>query len=275
VRRIALGQLGFALLLVVTTGCGRIAFTPNQQSIALSPQQQQTLAQQTQLFQQRAGELDRDNRELESLLAQSRQHTQLLEDQLQATQTQLRDTAGRLASIQTDNDQLRTKSTALVASLGRRNQAEIRSNNSLIRDLAIANLPGVKVRQDGDVIRVELPADQLFEFGSPQLKVSATNLIRSVGVDLERNYPEQIIGIEGHTDNTPSRLAQYPTPHHLSTAQATAIYDALVRSAGVPPRQLFVVGHGANHPLVSNATPQGQASNRRIEIVVYPETVRR
>ncbi len=38
-----------------------------------------------------------------------------------------------------------------------------------------------------------------------------------------------------------------------------------------PAKQLFVIGHGANHPVVSNATKSGQARNRRIELVVYPE----
>ena len=55
----------------------------------------------------------------------------------------------------------------------------------------------------------------------------------------------------------------------------TAVYDALVRTAGVPSNQLFVVGHGSNHPVVSNATPAGQARNRRVELVIYPETVTR
>ena len=41
------------------------------------------------------------------------------------------------------------------------------------------------------------------------------------------------------------------------------------------PDQLFVVGHGPNHPVVSNASDAGQARNRRIELVIYPETMPR
>ena len=37
----------------------------------------------------------------------------------------------------------------------------------------------------------------------------------------------------------------------------------------------FVVGHGSNHPVVSNATPAGKERNRRVELVVYPEQVGR
>jgi outer membrane protein OmpA-like peptidoglycan-associated protein len=35
--------------------------------------------------------------------------------------------------------------------------------------------------------------------------------------------------------------------------------------------QLFVVGHGSNHPIVSNGSPEGKQRNRRVELVVYPE----
>jgi flagellar motor protein MotB len=263
--------------MLATVGCGRMAYTPNptQAAITLSPQQQQALAQQTQQYQQRATDLDRDNQELQSLLAQSRQQVQLTEEQLRATQSLLRERADQLAAIQTDNDQLRTRTTAMAASIQSRTMAEIRPNNSLMRNLTITNLPGVEVRQDGDVIRVELPADQLFAVGSAQIKYGSEELIRSVGADLVRNYPQQIIGVEAYTGSTPVTSPQFPTPHHLSVAQATAVYDALVRTAGVPPNQLFVVGHGSNHPIVSNATDAGRARNHRIELVIYPETVPR
>lgn len=274
-RRIATA-LVVVLVGLPTAGCGRFVFTPTgQQAVTLTPQQQQALAQQTQQSQQRATELDRNNQELESLLAQSRQQTQLLEDQLRATQGQLQDTANRLAGVQMDNDQLRSRTTALAASVQTRNAAEIRANNSLLRSLTIANMPGVKVRQDGDVIRIELPADQLFSPGTAQFKYEAEAVLRSVAADMSQNYPRQLIGIEGHTDSNPPTSPQYPTDQHLSVAQAMAVYDALTRTGGMPAGQLFVVGHGGKHPIVSNATDAGRARNRRIEVVVYPETMNR
>ena len=178
--------------------------------------------------------------------------------------------------MQTDNMQMRSRTTAMAASIRTQSQAEIRSNNSLLRNLTLTNLPGVQVRQDGDVIRVEIPTDQLFNPGTAQLKIGADETLRSVGADLVRNYPQQMIGIEGHTDNATATLDRKPpTRQHLSVAQATAVYDALVRAGGLPAKQLFVVGHGANHPVVSNATDAGRARNRRIEIVIYPETMPR
>jgi flagellar motor protein MotB len=270
------------MLLVFAAGCSQMGGAapggPQTAAVTLSPEQQQAIAMQTQQYQQRAAALDRDNQELQSLLAQSKQQAQLLQEQVAATQTQLRDTTNQLASLQNDNAQMRSRTTAIAASIHSQSQAEIRSNNSLLRNLTITNLPGVEVRQDGDVIRVEIPTDQLFSSGTAQLKYGAEDLLRSVGSDLVRNYPQQMIGIEGHTDNANMASVggtQASSPQHLSVAQATTVYDALIRAGGVSTGQLFVVGHGANHPIVSNATDAGRARNRRIEIVIYPETATR
>jgi len=265
------------ILLPLATGCGRFVFkpSPQPQTISISPQQQQALAQRTQQFQHRANNLDQDNQELGSLLAQSRQHVKLLEDQVGATQTQLRDTADQLAAAMADNGNLRSRTTALAASVQKRAGAEIRANNSLLRNLSITNLPGIHVRQDGDVIRVEIPGEQLFHYGTAQLKQGADGLIRTVASDLLRNYPQQLIGIEGHTDRSSGGAGQSQSGHHLAISQAMAVYETMTRSVGAPPKQLFVIGHGDNHPIVSNATEAGRTRNRRVELVIYPETIRR
>jgi len=268
--------LGLAALFV--TGCNQYGASPyaqQQAPVTLSPQQQTALAQQTQQYQQRAASLDRDNQELQSMLAQSRQQTQLLQEQFAATQTQLRDTTDRLASLQNDNDQLRGRTSAMAAGLQVRSQAEIHANNTLLSSMTITNMPGINVRQDGDVIRIELPSDQLFNFGTNQLKLGSDALLKTIASDLSQNYPQQLIGIEGHTDGSPMTSPQFPTDQHLAVAQAMAVYDALTRTGGLQARQLFVVGHGGSHPIVSNGTDAGRARNRRVEVVIYPETMRR
>lgn len=278
--RSTISTLTLLLVALSTSGCGRVVFTPTAaqqagQPLALSPQQQQTLAAQQLQLQQRADALDRDNQELEALLAQSRQQMQLMRDQVVATQDQLKATTDRLASVQADNQQLQTRTQALTASVQQPVGAEIRANNTLLRPLQIANVPGVSVRQDGDTIRITLAGDQLFTPGTPQLQPGADQTLRQVASQVLASYPDHLIGIEGHTDNSTPLAGQYPTPHHLSVAQATTVYELLRQSVGAAPEQLFVIGHGANHPLVSNATPAGQAQNRRVELVVYPETTRR
>ncbi len=260
-------------VLLLATGCGRLAYKPNQQAAAAAEQQMQLVAQQNQEYQSRAQSLDRDNQELETLLAQSRQKVQLLTEEINTTRDQLRTTTDQLLAMREDNSQLRTKTSALMASVNQREQGEIRANNSMLKNLAIADLPGVQVRQDGDLLRVEIPADQIFMPGSPYLKDNAQELLVSVATDLRQNFPEHIIGIEGHTDDTATHSQQFPSNHHLSAAQALSVYNALIERGTLPAAQLFVIGHGGNHAVVSNATDVGRARNRRIEFVVYPERI--
>jgi flagellar motor protein MotB len=236
-------------------------------------QQLQALAQQTQQYQTRAQTLDKDNQELEALLAQSRQQVQLITDELAATRSQLQSTTSQLLALRNDNEQLRTQTSQLVSSAQQRAGAEIRANKSLLKNLTIKDVPGVQVRQDGDVVRIEIAGDRVFMPGSPYLQNGADQLLLTVVADLRRNYPDQILGIEGHTDDAPTHSQQFPSHHHLSVAQALSVYNLVVERGAAPGNQLFVIGHGANHPVVSNASEEGRARNRRVEFVVYPERV--
>jgi flagellar motor protein MotB len=264
-----------ALALSAVGGCNNLPFAPQQQNQAAVTQQMQTLAQQNQEYQSRAASLDRNNQEVESLLAQSRQQVQLLTDELSATRGQLQTTTDQLLATRSESDQLRTQSSQLVATVQQRAGAEIRSNNTLLKNVALSKIPGIEVRQDGDVVRVEAPADRLFMPGSSYLQNGGEALLESIGADLRRNFPDNIIGIEGHTDDGATHSQQFPTNHHLSAAQALAAYNALVQRGTMPANQLFVIGHGANHPVVSNASDVGKTRNRRIEFVVYPERMAR
>lgn len=272
------GRLALLILLLAPlTGCGRVVFQPRDQQpqgITLTPDQQQLYAQQQVELQRRADQLDTDNQELESLLAQSQQQVQLLTDQIAVTQDQLKATNDRLAATQQDNAALKTKTDALVASVRQPLAGVIRPNSSMLQPLKLSDAPGVDVRQDGDVIRVSISSDTLFYTHSSQLQPTGQRLVEGVAGELVRAYPDHRIGIEGHTDGAPIHSAQFATSHHLSVAQATTVYDILLRG-GLPASQLFVVGHGSNHPLVSNATEAGREKNRRLELVVYPETIRR
>jgi flagellar motor protein MotB len=162
-----------------------------------------------------------------------------------------------------------------VSTVQQRAGAEIRSNNTLLKNLAVKQLAGLEVRQDGDVVRIEAPADRVFMPGSNYLQNGAEQLLLTIGDDLRRNFPDNIIAIEGHTDDSPTHSQQFPTNHHLSAAQALAVYNLLVQRNTLPADQLFVIGHGANHPVVSNASNAGKIRNRRIEFVVYPERIAR
>ena len=120
----------------------------------------------------------------------------------------------------------------------------IGANNSFLQTLPATNIPGIFVRNDGNVIRIELPARLLFETGNTRLLPGAANLIGDVAAEIVRTYPDQIIGVEGHTDNDPVGGNQWQGNQELSIARAGMVYDVFVNRTRLDRRQLFTVGKG-------------------------------
>jgi flagellar motor protein MotB len=257
--------------LLAAAGCQGV---PGQPGLSWQQQQQQSqqLAAQVQEYQRRASQLDANNRDLHAQLAQSQQQVRLMQDQIGLLSKQLGDTADRLAQMTQARQDAEQRLSTLQASTNRRGGATITANSSLRQNLALVDIPGIEVRQDGDVIRIELPADRLYLPKTAQMHQGGPPLLDQVASAVARTYPRQIIGIEGHTDNDPVGGTLYRSSHELTIAQATAVLNHFVERSRMSPQRMFVLGHGANHPLVSNGTTQGKARNRRIEVVVYPET---
>jgi flagellar motor protein MotB len=253
------------------SGCADSSFALQRQTQSLQ-QEQVALQQRNTELQSRASTLDRDNQELESLLAQTRQQSKVVEDQLAAVREQLSTSSAQLSQLRNEKQLTEKQTKALMASARRRASAQITANNSLQNSLPALNLPGVEVRADGDVVRVELPAARLFQPGSTVLQPVAGGLLDMVAAELARAFPDQRIGVEGHTDND---FVRTPGADHnqLSTARATAVYQYMVARGQIPSDRMIIVGHGANNPVVSNATAAGKARNSRVELVVYPESV--
>ncbi|NMC19012.1 MAG: OmpA family protein [Thermogutta sp.] len=258
-----------ALFAAGLSGCAQNRFATSQNAAA--QQQQAALSRQLEEAQARAVALDRDNQQLQTMLAQANQRAKILEDQMSVVQRQLTDTTAQVAQLQKEKEEAERQVKTLNASLQRSGSVSIQPNNSLSQALPAVNIPGVQVRRDGDVIRVELPADQLFEPGILQFRPDAIPLLTAVGAEIARTYPNQMIGVEGFTDSGPLRSNTWKNHLQMSVSWAAAVQDALVSQGIFPADQLFVVGHGASHPIMSNATEAGRLRNRRVELVVYPE----
>jgi len=261
----------WAVVLVVLAGCANNPMVL-QSRLNGYEQQQASLTRQNQEYKDRIASLDRDNQELQATLAQSRQQTKVADDRLTGVSEQLRTMTLQLTQLQADKQEADKKTQALTASMHRQAGVSITPNNSFVQTLPVIRVPGVQQpRRDGDVIRVELPAGQLFEQGTNRLRPGAATSIADAAAELRRAYPDQILGIEGHTDSDQIAGSQFHTNHELSVARAMAVYEILAGTGRYPPNQVFVVGHGPNHPVVSNATAEGKQRNSRVELVVYPE----
>jgi chemotaxis protein MotB len=114
----------------------------------------------------------------------------------------------------------------------------------------------------------------LFASGEAELKPEGEQVLAQVASVLTQHTNRQIYVI-GHTDNVPIRGYLYGrigSNWELSTARAVAAVRFLTEKAGVDSRMLAAVGYGEYHPIASNDTPEGRAKNRRISIVIVPET---
>ena len=199
--------------------------------------------------------LDQTNQELHRQLAQTRQQGQVVEAELVLLKKQLAETAGQLQTQLTDG----MTTTAPV----------LRADDSRQQRPAVVPIGDLVTVADGDVVRVEIPIDRLFETNGSQLSLAGLTLLDQVSQVLQKNYARQLIGIECHTTDTADGNVQF----HRQTAEwGLAVLDRLA-VGGVNKKQLFNVAHGANHPRYSNGSNEGSVGNRRVEIVIYPDTI--
>jgi len=109
----------------------------------------------------------------------------------------------------------------------------------------------------------------LFDSGKATLRRGAHPVLDKVAKVLEQ-FPNQPVGVEGHTDNQPIKHSGWADNKALSLARARAVVAYLTK-VGVSAGQLTAVGYGEEKSIASNETAAGRAQNRRVEIVILPQ----
>ena len=111
----------------------------------------------------------------------------------------------------------------------------------------------------------------LFDSGKDSLKNSAESTLGKLADIINKDTKENLIYVEGHTDNVPIHYSSWKSNWELSTARSTGVIHYLAESAGVDPKRLVASGYGEYHPLTSNESNAGRQMNRRVEIVISPK----
>ena len=271
-----------------------------------SPEQYQqfsAMAEQLRIANQRLAAYDSDNQQLNTELAASSQKIQLANQYSQTLKDQLGDTADQIRVAQNERQSAMQQLASMRLQLQQSNQnqqrlaqqsnnqspgqlagfssaggantrlaggATIRANNSLMSSLSRIQIPGGEARMDGDVIRIEFPSDQVFVPGTYQIQPSRQPMLRNLVGTIEQTFPNQIVGIEAHWDGTPLSPAG-TSDHQLTATQSLAMFDQLV-SSGLPRKQMFTMAMASNRPRHPAGGFGGQHPNRRVEIVIYPES---
>jgi OOP family OmpA-OmpF porin len=101
-----------------------------------------------------------------------------------------------------------------------------------------------------------------FEFDSARLRPDAITILDEAVTVLNRRS-DISVDVVGHTDSTGTM--QYN--QGLSERRAKSVYDYFV-SKGIAADRLTTKGYGETKPIASNATREGRAKNRRVELVV-------
>jgi outer membrane protein OmpA-like peptidoglycan-associated protein len=123
---------------------------------------------------------------------------------------------------------------------------------------------GVSVERDGDNINLIMPGNITFESGGSNLSNSFYAVMDSV-VLVVQEFDKTIIVTAGHTDSKGSDSYN----QLLSERRATTV-SGYLRHKGVVEARLETIGFGETQPLADNATAEGRALNRRVEISLFP-----
>ncbi len=126
----------------------------------------------------------------------------------------------------------------------------------------------VEVKVTQHYVCLNMKGALLFASASADLTEEAQKVLSNVG-DILKMYEENLIEIEGHTDNVPIVHELYTTNDVLSDYRALSVFNYLVNEEGVSAAKLKHSGRGEYDPIASNDTAEGRAQNRRVEIKIY------
>lgn len=123
---------------------------------------------------------------------------------------------------------------------------------------------GISVTRMGDRIILNMPSNITFATDQDQVMPQFYPTLNSVAIVL-RKFDKTLIDVNGHTDSTGS------VAHNEALSERRAVSVAsYLNSQGVDPRRVSALGFGPSQPVASNATAEGRAQNRRVEIQIAP-----
>ena len=175
---------------------------------------------------------------------------------LEATQQQTKDNAGRIVQVDQKADQ-----ASAAAQTAQNSATQARS----AADMAAAKASAVDAASKRLIFQVVINDQQgNFKLGKADLpddvKGKLDELANKLKSDPEGNYIE----IEGHTDNTGSKV----TNDKLGMARAENVKRYLYETYQIPLHKINVISYGEEKPVAPNTSRDGRAQNRRVVIKV-------
>lgn len=163
------------------------------------------------------------------------------------------------------------KIQTLEDELGQLRNAKSMLEERLAKEIADKQV-SLKMAEKGLVIT--FVAEVLFDSGKAQLRKESFPALDKVIATLKETVPENNIGIEGHTDNQPIKYSKWKSNWELSSQRALSVLYYL-EDKGINSMRLSAIGYGEHQPVASNDTSEGKQLNRRVEIVVLPQVMKK
>lgn len=124
----------------------------------------------------------------------------------------------------------------------------------------------IEVTNTGSALKVVMPQDILFATDSADISPALSGDLRALAAHLQ-DYPGSRVEVIGHTDNTGD--AGYNLG--LSERRAQSVTRVLLNN-GVRGARVQAIGKGDSEPVTTNLTPEGRAQNRRVEVMIIPNS---
>ena len=201
-------------------------------------------------------------------LAEQSQKNQELLVQLEEKERKLALESDRLEKLQNELAQRSNQINELQGLINAKEAQMQQLKNAISSALLSFEGKGLTVVQKDGKIYVSMENKLLFDSGSWAVGSEGKNAVEQLASVLSKN-PDINVLIEGHTDNVPYTGATIIDNWDLSVKRATAIVRIL-QNKGVNPTQITAAGRSEYVMVGSNATQEGKAKNRRIEIILAP-----
>ena len=152
-----------------------------------------------------------------------------------------------------------------VTAIGWPSHRNTSRHDGLHPQMAGLDIPGVSVSQGQEGVTLRIDDSLLFPSGSDVLTPQGQVVLERLSPVLQA-FDGQI-SVEGHTDNVPIATARFPSNWELSVGRAIAVVRQLERQ-GIAISRMRAVGYADTQPMESNATAEGRAANRRVELLL-------
>lgn len=256
---VVVGVVSFAM----TTGC-----VSTERYNALRMQNQENLAARD-AAERRAAASEAEAAALKNQVAMGGQGTEGLVAQLKGKDDQL-------ALKQKELDALNARYAELMANAGKISALPAPLASEL-KEFAAANPDLIEFDEGRGIVKFK--SDVTFDLGDATLKPKAKEVIQKFASILNSNGAKNYeLLVAGHTDSVPvNNPATIQKGHknnwYLSAHRAISVADELIAQK-VSPARIGAVGYADQRPVSSNATPTGQAANRRVEVLILPTQVK-